>query len=133
MSFASCAVGSVMICLLLDVSAIRPDCASEKLLAGAYHCQRVVVQCAMLPLAAAAATQALHVARLHSYARPRQRRHHCARRRSDRIPAQPCKDALARILEEFIAKELRPYIRTFDTEFYEHLFRLRGLEFPKDS
>jgi hypothetical protein len=91
------------------------------------------VQCAMLPLAAAAATQALHVARLHSYARPRQRRHHCARRRSDRIPAQPCKDALARILEEFIAKELRPYIRTFDTEFYEHLFRLRGLEFPKDS
>jgi hypothetical protein len=47
-SFASCAVGSVMICLLLDVSAIRPDCASEKLLAGAYHCQRVVVQCAML-------------------------------------------------------------------------------------
>jgi hypothetical protein len=43
------------------------------------------------------------------------------------------RDALARILEEFIAKELRPYIRMFSSEFYENLFRLRGLEFPKDS
>lgn len=42
-------------------------------------------------------------------------------------------DALATILEEFIAKELRPWVRTFPDEFYSQLFRLRGLEFPKDS
>lgn len=41
-------------------------------------------------------------------------------------------DALAQILEAFIAKELRPWVRTFPDEFYEHLFRLRGLTFPKD-
>jgi len=46
---------------------------------------------------------------------------------------QRAQDALAKILEQFIAKELRPYIRLFPGEFYEHLFRLRGLEFPKDS
>jgi hypothetical protein len=28
---------------------------------------------------------------------------------------------------------LRPYIRLFPSEFYENLFRLRGLEFPRDS
>jgi hypothetical protein len=43
------------------------------------------------------------------------------------------RDALAEILEQFIAKELRPYIRLFPSEFYENLFRLRGLEFPRDS
>ena len=43
------------------------------------------------------------------------------------------RDALAEILEQFIAKELRPYIRMFPSEFYENLFRLRGLEFPRDS
>lgn len=42
-------------------------------------------------------------------------------------------DALAAILEEFIAKELRPWVRTFPDEFYTQLFRLRGLQFPKDS
>ncbi len=42
-------------------------------------------------------------------------------------------DALATILEAFIAKELRPWVRTFPQEFYEQLFRLRGLEFPKDT
>jgi P63C domain len=41
--------------------------------------------------------------------------------------------ALAEILEKFIAKELRPWVRTFPDEFYAQLFRLRGLEFPKDS
>jgi P63C domain len=40
---------------------------------------------------------------------------------------------LERILQEFIAKELRPWIHTFPDEFYEQLFRLRGLTFPKDS
>jgi len=43
------------------------------------------------------------------------------------------KDALERILQEFIAKELRPWVHTFPAEFYEQLFRLRGLQYPKDS
>jgi P63C domain len=42
-------------------------------------------------------------------------------------------DALATILEAFIAKELQPYVRTFPTDFYAQLFRLRGLEFPRDT
>ena len=40
------------------------------------------------------------------------------------------KDALSKILEEFIAKELRPWVHTFPNEFYEQLFRLRGLSYP---
>jgi len=43
------------------------------------------------------------------------------------------KDALERILEEFIAKELRPWVKTFPEDFYSHLFRLRGLKFPRDT
>jgi P63C domain-containing protein len=43
------------------------------------------------------------------------------------------KDALERILEQFIAKELRPWVHTFPNEFYEQLFRLRGLQYPRDS
>ena len=42
-------------------------------------------------------------------------------------------DALASILEAFIAKELRPWVRTFPSDFYEQLFRLRGLNFPQDQ
>lgn len=42
-------------------------------------------------------------------------------------------DALARILEKFIAKELQPWVRTFPELFYQQLFRLRGLEFPGDT
>ncbi len=43
-------------------------------------------------------------------------------------------DALARILEAFIAKELQPYVRgTFKPEFYEHMFRLRGLDYRADT
>ena len=42
-------------------------------------------------------------------------------------------DALAKILEQFIAKELQPWVRTFPDDYYEQLFRLRGLEYPKDS
>jgi hypothetical protein len=42
-------------------------------------------------------------------------------------------NALAEILEAFIAKELLPWVRTFPDEFYVHLFRLRGLEFPTDA
>ncbi len=43
------------------------------------------------------------------------------------------KDALSKILEEFIAKELRPWVHTFPDEFYAELFRLRGLSFPTDT
>ncbi len=42
-------------------------------------------------------------------------------------------DALVKILESFIAKELQPWVKTFPDEFYNELFRLRGLEYPRDS
>lgn len=42
-------------------------------------------------------------------------------------------NALAEILEKFIAKELRAWVRTFPDEFYQELYRLRGLEFPSDT
>jgi hypothetical protein len=42
------------------------------------------------------------------------------------------KDALVRILEEFIAKELQPYVPTFQGDYYREIFRLRGLEYPRD-
>lgn len=42
-------------------------------------------------------------------------------------------DALARILEAFIAKELQPYVKTFPADFYSELFRLRGLNYQTDS
>lgn len=42
-------------------------------------------------------------------------------------------DALARILEAFIANELQPWVKTFPDEYYEQLFKLRGLEYPRDS
>lgn len=43
------------------------------------------------------------------------------------------KDALAKILESFVAKELQPYVQTFPADFYEELFRLRGLKYPPDN
>lgn len=43
------------------------------------------------------------------------------------------KDALAKILEAWVAKELQPYVKTFPTDFYEHLFRLRGLPYPPEK
>lgn len=42
-------------------------------------------------------------------------------------------DALSKILEAFIAKELQPWVKTFPDEYYEQLFRLRGLSFPRDT
>lgn len=42
-------------------------------------------------------------------------------------------DALTKILEAFIAKELQPYVSTFPSSFYEEIYRLRGLEYPKDT
>jgi hypothetical protein len=43
------------------------------------------------------------------------------------------KNDLAKILEAFIAKELQPWIKTFPDDFYDHLFRLRKLEYPRDT
>jgi len=40
------------------------------------------------------------------------------------------RDALARILEAFVAKELQPYLKTFPADYYEHLFRLYNLPYP---
>ena len=42
-------------------------------------------------------------------------------------------DALAKILEQFIAKELQPYVPTFPPEFYEQMFRLRSVEYPNGT
>jgi hypothetical protein len=42
-------------------------------------------------------------------------------------------DALARILNEYIAKELQPYVPTFPPEYYQEMFRLRDLEYSKES
>jgi hypothetical protein len=43
------------------------------------------------------------------------------------------KDALARILEAFIAKELRPWLPTFPPDFYQEMFRLRGMDYSNDT
>lgn len=40
------------------------------------------------------------------------------------------KNALAKILEEFVAKELQPYLKTFPADYYEQLFRLYNLPYP---
>lgn len=42
------------------------------------------------------------------------------------------RDALARILEKFIAKELRPWIKTFPSEFYQQIFRLNGWKYSEN-
>lgn len=42
-------------------------------------------------------------------------------------------NALAKILETYIAKELQPWVHTFGNEFYQQLFRLRGLDYSKDT
>lgn len=43
------------------------------------------------------------------------------------------KNALAEILEKFVAKELQPWVKTFPTEYYEQLFRVWGQKFPPDN
>ena len=40
------------------------------------------------------------------------------------------KDALAKILEAFVAKELQPYLRTFPPDYYEEIFRIYKLPYP---
>lgn len=39
-------------------------------------------------------------------------------------------NALSKILEDFIAKELQPWVKTFPDDFYRELFRLRGMDYP---
>jgi P63C domain len=41
------------------------------------------------------------------------------------------RDALAKILEAYVAKELQPWVRTFPADYYREIFRLRDLEYPK--
>lgn len=43
------------------------------------------------------------------------------------------RDALAQILEAFVAKELQPYVKTFPADYYEYMFRLRGLPYPPEK
>ena len=43
------------------------------------------------------------------------------------------RNALAQILEKFIAKELQPWTKTFPIEFYEHIYRLKGWAFDPGS
>jgi hypothetical protein len=40
--------------------------------------------------------------------------------------ANRARDALAKILEKFIAKELRPWTKTFQPDFYKEMYRLKG-------
>ncbi|MCS3426769.1 P63C domain-containing protein [Leucobacter aridicollis] len=46
---------------------------------------------------------------------------------------QRAKDALAKILEGFVADELQQWVSTFDVEWYKQMFRLRGLPFDPNS
>lgn len=43
------------------------------------------------------------------------------------------RDALAKILEKFVAKELRPWISTFPVDFYRQIYRLNGWEFQEGA
>lgn len=43
------------------------------------------------------------------------------------------RDALAKILEAYVASELQPWVKTFDVDFYKQMFRLRGLPFDPNS
>lgn len=42
-------------------------------------------------------------------------------------------NALAEILETFVAKELQAWVQTFPTDYYREMFRLRGLPFSSES
>jgi hypothetical protein len=41
------------------------------------------------------------------------------------------RDALAKILEAYVDKELQPWIKTFPTDYYREMFRLRDMDYPK--
>lgn len=40
------------------------------------------------------------------------------------------RNALAKILEAFVAKELQPWVHTFQPDYYEQMCRLRGIPYP---
>ena len=42
------------------------------------------------------------------------------------------RDALALILEKFVAKELRPWMKTFPSDFYEQIYRLNGWKYQEN-
>jgi P63C domain len=43
------------------------------------------------------------------------------------------KNALIKILEEFVDRGLQPYLPTFPPDFYKQLFRLRGLDYSTEN
>jgi hypothetical protein len=43
---------------------------------------------------------------------------------------QRAKKALEEILENFVAKELQAWVKTFPNDYYANLFRLKGLNYP---
>ncbi len=43
------------------------------------------------------------------------------------------RDALAKILEEFVEKELQAYVQTFPPDYYSEMFRLRDLPYPPEN
>lgn len=43
------------------------------------------------------------------------------------------RDALAEILEKFVQKELRPWIKTFPPQYYQEIFRLNKWEYSENS
>ncbi len=43
------------------------------------------------------------------------------------------KDALAQILEKFVAKELQAWVKAFPSDYYEELFRLYKLPYPPEG
>jgi hypothetical protein len=47
--------------------------------------------------------------------------------------ADRARDALAKILEEFVQKELRKWVRTFPARYYEQLCRLREVTYPPEG
>jgi hypothetical protein len=42
------------------------------------------------------------------------------------------RDALAKIIERFVAKDIQPYVRTFPPEFYKQIFRLYGWNYSEN-
>lgn len=43
------------------------------------------------------------------------------------------RDALAKILEAFVTKELRKWVKTFPVDYFKELCRLRGVPFPTEK
>jgi P63C domain-containing protein len=43
------------------------------------------------------------------------------------------RDALAKILEKFVAKELRPWVKTFPADFYKQIYRLNNWRYEEKA